>query len=351
VAVPDTTSHPGSDYYEIGLVQYTQKLHTDLPPTTLRGYVQLNDPAQPVTRDAAGKIVGWPQPHYLGPVIISQKDRPVRIKFTNLLPTGQGGDLFVPVDTTVMGSGMGPHMVMPMMVEPTMDMTDDPRLVQITTMDPHSLSAQTSIMLEGFVPEAYNGQYRVASVIDDRHFTVLLATDPGTAVVTTGHIMECFPQNRADLHLHGGRSPWISDGTPHQWITPEGEATQYTKGVSMQNVPDMPDPGPGSSTYYYSNQQSSRLMFYHDHAWGITRLNVYIGEAAGYLITDAVEEQLINDGLIPSLPGIYRYGIPLVIQDKSFVDAATVRVTDPTWNWGTGMPDASGVRHPVNGEL
>ena len=28
-------------------------------------------------------------------------------------------------------------------------------------------------------------------------------------------------------------------------------------------------------------------MFYHDHAWGITRLNVYAGEAAGYLLTDA----------------------------------------------------------------
>ena len=36
----------------------------------------------------------------------------------------------------------------------------------------------------------------------------------------------------------------------------------------------------------YTNQQSARLMFYHDHSWGITRLNVYAGEAAGYLITD-----------------------------------------------------------------
>ena len=31
-------------------------------------------------------------------------------------------------------------------------------------------------------------------------------------------------------------------------------------------------------------------MFYHDHAWGITRLNVYAGEAAGYLITDDTEK-------------------------------------------------------------
>ena len=42
---------------------------------------------------------------YLGPLIIAQKDRPVRILFTNNLPTGAGGNLFLPVDTTVMGSG------------------------------------------------------------------------------------------------------------------------------------------------------------------------------------------------------------------------------------------------------
>ena len=98
---------------------------------------------------------------------------------------------------------------------------------------------------------------------------------------------DCYSENRATLHLHGGITPWISDGTPHQWVTPAGENTAYPKGVSVSNVPDMPDPGPGAQTFFYTNQQSARLMFYHDHAWGITRLNVYAGEAAGYLLTDA----------------------------------------------------------------
>ena len=52
------------------------------------------------------------------------------------------------------------------------------------------------------------------------------------------------------------------------------------------------DPGPGAQTFFYTNQQSARLMFYHDHAWGITRLNVYAGKAAGYLISDAAEKAL-----------------------------------------------------------
>ena len=51
--------------------------------------------------------------------------------------------------------------------------------------------------------------------------------------------------------------------------------------------------------FYYTNQQSARLMFYHDHAWGITRLNVYAGEAAGYLIGDDTEKALVHSGTIP----------------------------------------------------
>ena len=48
-------------------------------------------------------------------------------------------------------------------------------------------------------------------------------------------------------------------------------------------------------TFFYTNQQSARLMFYHDHTFGITRLNVYAGEAAGYLITDETEKKLVAD--------------------------------------------------------
>ena len=70
--------------------------------------------------------------------------------------------------------------------------------------------------------------------------------------------------------------------------------------MSVQNVPDMRrhrrdcDEDDGCQTFYYTNQQSARLMFYHDHSWGITRLNVYAGEAAGYLITDATEKELVS---------------------------------------------------------
>ena len=132
------------------------------------------------------------------------------------------------------------------------------------------------------------------------------------------------------------------DGTPHQWTTPAGENTPYPKGVSVYNVPDMPDPGPGALTFFYTNQQSARLMFYHDHAYGLTRLNVYAGEAAPYLLNDPVEQKLVNGGVVGTVTvapsTIPTEQIPLVIQDKSFVPTDTQLIAqDPTWDkahWG-----------------
>ena len=43
-----------------------------------------------------------------------------------------------------------------------------------------------------------------------------------------------YTQNRATIHLHGGNTIWISDGTTHQWTTPAGENTPYPKGVSVE---------------------------------------------------------------------------------------------------------------------
>ncbi len=79
-------------------------------------------------------------------------------------------------------------------------------------------------------------------------------------------------------------------------------------------------------------------MFYHDHAWGITRLNVYAGEAAGYLITDNTEQKLIT-----TAPSRRADQIPLVIQDRTFVpERHPARAQDPTWDktrWGSlGQP-------------
>ncbi|MFJ8685176.1 hypothetical protein [Micromonospora wenchangensis] len=105
VAVPDTVSWPGCDYYEIGLAEYTQRLHRDLPTTRLRGYRQLNLGTDP---DGHNTVAPPERPYHLGPLIMARRGRPVRIKFINQLPTGPAGDLFLPVDTSLPGAGAGP---------------------------------------------------------------------------------------------------------------------------------------------------------------------------------------------------------------------------------------------------
>ena len=100
-------------------------------------------------------------------------------------------------------------------------------------------------------------------------------------------------------------------------------------------MPDCTAPDDGCQTFYYTNQQSARFMFYHDHSWGITRLNVYAGEAAGYLITDPTEQKLFGpDGTYEDMGE----GIPLVIQDRTFVPSPEqLAGQDPTWDssrWG-----------------
>jgi FtsP/CotA-like multicopper oxidase with cupredoxin domain len=285
VAQADETTYPGSSYYEIALVEYEQQLHADLPPSRLRGYVQLEtDVVSGAHVELGGGHFGVTEPSYLGPAIVTDQDAPVRILFRNLLPTGEAGNLFLPVDTTVMGAGMTAdgHQMDPAMEDPQNPMCD--------------------------------------------------ASNPDkTAMVAAGH---CFSENRSIVHLHGGITPWISDGTPHQWITPAGEDTPYPEGVSVENVPDMPDPGPGAQTLFYTNAQSARLMFYHDHSWGITRLNVYAGEAAPYIITDDTEKALIEDGVLPGA----EQTLELVVQDKTFVpDAEQLAQQDETWDtarWG-----------------
>jgi len=289
IAVPDTTTFPGSDYYELAESEYQHQFHSDLPSTTLRGYKQLNAPAGSAALDN----------HYLSPIIVGQKGRPVRVKFVNQLPTGVAGKLPLPVDTTYMG----------------------------------------------------------ADGIND--------TD-----------------NRAAVHLHGGNTPWISDGTVRQWVKPKGE-TGNNKGESVRNVPDMwfnatgavisscagqttctiagasNNPGDGAMTFFFTNDQSARLMFYHDHAEGTTRLNVYNGTLGVYLLQDPTEKALVDNGTLPSLVNT----IPLVIQEKTFVPdrnpahpvlnfygsfRSQLESQDPTWRWGTGKTASA---YNGNGDL
>ena len=130
--------------------------------------------------------------------------------------------------------------------------------------------------------------------------------------------------NRASVHFHGGEVPWVSDGGPFAWFSADGRTGPSF--VQNQVIPGASG-NVNEAEYYYPMKQSARLGWYHDHAYGLTRVNAYAGMASGLLIVDDLEENLIQAGILPTLPGYLRYGIPLVIQDKTFWDPAV----DPSY--------------------
>jgi spore coat protein A len=100
------------------------------------------------------------------------------------------------------------------------------------------------------------------------------------------------------VHLHGGHVPADSDGHPDDAFPPGGSSAVYT----------------------YPNNQPAATLWYHDHALGLTRLNVYMGLAGFYLVRDAVEDSL-------DLPR-GQYEVPLAIQDRSFNPDGSLRYPD-----------------------
>src|SRR6266487_3282928 len=76
-------------------------------------------------------------------------------------------------------------------------------------------------------------------------------------------------QVRLMTHLHGGFVAGASDGNPS--VTPDGFGRGETQSVHYTNQkPQMP----------------ASLLWFHDHGLGATRLNVFAGLAAAYILRD-----------------------------------------------------------------
>jgi spore coat protein A len=103
------------------------------------------------------------------------------------------------------------------------------------------------------------------------------------------------PDVRTVVHVHGASVESESDGYPEAW---------FTKGFKQVG------PYFRKQIYRYDNYNRAVTLWYHDHALGITRLNVYAGLAGFYLIRDHRERSL-------NLPS-GKYEVPLMIQDKTF---------------------------------
>jgi len=95
------------------------------------------------------------------------------------------------------------------------------------------------------------------------------------------------PEVRTVVHMHGAKTGPKSDGYPEEWFVP-GK----------------------SAVCHYPNRQDAAMLWYHDHALGINRLNVFAGLLGTFFIRDDFEDSL-------NLPR-GKYEIPLVICDRVF---------------------------------
>ena len=134
------------------------------------------------------------------------------------------------------------------------------------------------------------------------------------------HGAEGNPQVRIVSHLHGGFVPPESDGYPEDWFVP---------GKSV--------------VYRYPIQQDAAMLWYHDHAMGINRLNVYAGLFGAALVRDKAEDAL-------NLPSD-KYEVPLMIFDRLITPDGQLfyPISDkPRAPW---VPELFGDAILVNGKL
>jgi FtsP/CotA-like multicopper oxidase with cupredoxin domain len=107
-------------------------------------------------------------------------------------------------------------------------------------------------------------------------------------------------------HVHGGHSDFQFDGNPEFFYSSDGKVT----GPQWQNVP-----GGFTNDFRYDNNVPAGNLWYHDHALGITRLNVYAGMAGFYFVRDGIDTGTASNPLgLPAHP----YEIALAVQDRMF---------------------------------
>ena len=170
LAVPTPWPSDNADYYHLAVVEYAEQLHSDLPKaSTLRGYVQIEEPGL-AAAPAGSKHIPLNYPN----------GQPIR------LPDANG------VQQQVYGYDV-PHYLGPMIVA--------------------TKGVATRIKYSNLLP-AGGATGTGASVVRNGDLPL-----PVDATLAGGALQ----QNRIDIHLHGGLTPWISDGNPHQWTIPVGD--------------------------------------------------------------------------------------------------------------------------------
>lgn len=310
VYMPTETIHDsagnviGEKYY-VNVTQFTENIlpaSMNLPATTVWGYGGITKDAW--TGQPLGYVRNSPSPTFeITRGVYSQ------ITWVNNLTDANGNPLpyMYPVDPTV--DWANSHTGSDMMSQ---------------QMAINEAIAQANAGLAPVFPPGYNG----------------VSTSNGEGATTNPNGWNYQSPVPIVTLVHGAEVQSYSDGEPGSWYTPNGihGPTYYTKEPTDANA----------AVYYYPNQQQEATLWYHDHAMGLTRLNVFSGMAGFYLIRDP------QSTIEPSLPK-GSYEIPLAIQDRSFYTNGQLNFAPsgyginkdhPLWN-----PEYFGDTMMVNGKV
>jgi spore coat protein A len=256
------------DYYEIAMRQFEQQmLPAGLPATTVWGYGP-----NPATVRGAPAVF-----HAPSLTIEAEYDKPVRIKWINELVDSGGRFL--------------PHLLP---VDPTLHWANPPG----------GTGGRDTRPTFPATPGRYTGPVPIVTHV---HGAV------GVGDESDGYTEAWYLPDATDIPDGYART-----GTWYDFFS--AKALNRFGAVW----------GPGFATFQYPNPDRASTNWYHDHALGMTRLNVYAGPAGFYLIRGGPSDEVSDSrtgapaflpGPAPGLgdpPGKTYREIPLAIQDRAF---------------------------------
>ncbi|WP_353815172.1 multicopper oxidase family protein [Agromyces sp. SYSU T00266] len=272
-----------ADYYEISVRQFTQQiLPAGLPATTVWGYGATSSESR------KGLLI-----HNAPSLTIESKwGRPVRVKWINELVDADGNAL--------------PHLLP---VDPTLHWANPPG---------GDAGRDTRPVFTGDTPGRYTGP---VPLVTHLHGAV------GVGDESDGYAEAWFLPAAGDIP-----AGYATEGTWYEFFAGKAAASF---GASW---------GPGFAEFEYPNDQRESTLWYHDHALGMTRLNVYAGPAGFFIVRGGPDgEKAVLDArngataVLPSPapmegdkfpPNKTYFEIPIVVQDRSFNDDGSLFYPD-----------------------
>ena len=260
------------DYYEISMRQFEQQILPEgMPKTTVWGYGATR------SADKNGLLL-----HNAPSLTIEAVSRrPVRIKWINELVDEKGNYLphLLPVDQTLHWANPGGG-----------ETDRDTRPTFVVT------------------PDRYTGPVPIISHV---HGAI------GVGDESDGYAEAWYLPMAKNIP-----ADYAKEGTWYNFFAAKAAAAQ---GVEWE---------PGSATFEYPNHGRAATIWYHDHALGMTRLNVYAGPAGFFIIRGGADgdesvldsrtdKQAVLPGPAPKAsdpfpPDKTYYEIPIAIQDRAF---------------------------------